>query len=1135
MSESLADYSTLFTFPPKDHKLTLDQLYQWHSVHSPKAPTFIYPDENRGNKIVEITWEKLEKAVLSGIEIIRSHIPECLDISGDSSTDAKPLIIGILASSNVMIYTAMLYAHLRLSHPTTSSGSGRPLVPFLISPRNSPTVVQHILQQAGSRYVWVSEGPMQAIAEEAINSMQQGLGNDAAGRPTILTMPSFEDLYSEKVSSSITLPQSITFDEVNFDIPAVILHSSGSTAFPKLRTLTHRMIREWSMTFEWSDFDIHGQILGAQAPPIFHAMGVFVSSWAAASGVIRAVQYPRVTFVPLTPDLYLKEALLTGCNVLYCVPSYLEEWAKSPESIPILKQFKGIYWGGAPLSSEAERTLTNAGVSVFMVYGLTEFGIPVNFPAKPHKEGGDWLKFSFQVEPILVPQDENPNVYEVVMKDTELFHITNFTSEIDGVPVYETNDLVVKHPDNPELFKIIGRKDDQIMLSTGEKTNPGPLETIIQRNTHIQSALYFGRGRLFNGILIQPESHEEVQKLGIEAFRNLVWPTVEKANEYAPAHSRVFKEMILISSPSKPFAYTAKNTPRRGIVLKAYDKEIEDLYELVEQSSNVDLQVPPGTYPGGGWTQKEGHEFVQKAVYKVLGESSAGMTDEDDIFAFGCDSLQATMLKNTVLHALRQVAPASKVQTIPGNFVYQFSTIRSLANYATAISQTSVSHKIDDLSPDSASKNDTRQQRINDLIKKYTERQPWPVHTPRNININGTDIISNNDKAGEVGNSGNEVVFLTGSTGGLGSQLLARLLVSRSVSRVYAFNRPSTNSASEKASLYQRHLDAFRDRGSDVELLKSSKLVFVEGDTSVDGFGIAPELFAEIKNSITTIIHSAWRVDFNITLSSFEPAVRGVRNLIDLALGSPRDEPPRILFTSSIGIVKTWLNIPPIKEDPIEDLSVINTNGYSESKWVCERILSIAAQETPLRPVIIRVGQLSGGVNGHWNVKEWFSGLVRASQIIGAAPDNEGLVSFVPVHIAATAILELRHAPIQIAHLVHPRPSTWKQLIGYVAEILQISTITYPEWVQRLEALPRTEETVKANPALHLIDFYKGCVAPNDVHDRQSREAIGLATYETVRTAAVCMSFRPEYLPTLRKEEVGLWIGYWRDKGALDF
>lgn len=42
--------------------------------------------------------------------------------------------------------------------------------------------------------------------------------------------------------------------------------------------------------------------------------------------------------------------------------------------------------------------------------------------AKPHKEGGDWLKFSFQVEPTLVPQDEDPNVYEVVMKVRVLFY-----------------------------------------------------------------------------------------------------------------------------------------------------------------------------------------------------------------------------------------------------------------------------------------------------------------------------------------------------------------------------------------------------------------------------------------------------------------------------------------------------------------------------------------------------------------------------------------------------------------------------------------------------------------------------------------------------------------------------------------
>jgi nucleoside-diphosphate-sugar epimerase len=47
----------------------------------------------------------------------------------------------------------------------------------------------------------------------------------------------------------------------------------------------------------------------------------------------------------------------------------------------------------------------------------------------------------------------------------------------------------------------------------------------------------------------------------------------------------------------------------------------------------------------------------------------------------------------------------------------------------------------------------------------------------------------------------------------------------------------------------------------------------------------------------------AWQVDFNVALRSFEPQVKGVRNLIDLALGSPLATPPRLLYTSSIGVL----------------------------------------------------------------------------------------------------------------------------------------------------------------------------------------------------------------------------------------
>jgi hypothetical protein len=36
---------------------------------------------------------------------------------------------------------------------------------------------------------------------------------------------------------------------------------------------------------------------------------------------------------------------------------------------------------------------------------------------------------------------------------------------------YRTSDLVAEHPDHPDYYRVVGRLDDQIILSTGEKTN----------------------------------------------------------------------------------------------------------------------------------------------------------------------------------------------------------------------------------------------------------------------------------------------------------------------------------------------------------------------------------------------------------------------------------------------------------------------------------------------------------------------------------------------------------------------------------------------------------------------------------------------------------------------------------------
>lgn len=90
--------------------------------------------------------------------------------------------------------------------------------------------------------------------------------------------------------------------------------------------------------------------------------------------------------------------------------------------------------------------------------------------------------------------------------------------------------------------------------------------------------------------------------------------------------------------------------------------------------------------------------------------------------------------------------------------------------------------------------------------------------------------------------SNGHVVLLTGSTGGLGSYLLASLLNNKDVTVVYAFNRPS-----KTGTIKQRQRAAFEDRGLETALLESEKLVYVEGDTAQQTLGLTSQLYEEVK------------------------------------------------------------------------------------------------------------------------------------------------------------------------------------------------------------------------------------------------------------------------------------------------
>lgn len=157
-------------------------------------------------------------------------------------------------------------------------------------------------------------------------------------------------------------------------------------------------------------------------------------------------------------------------------------------------------------------------------------------------------------------------------------------------------------------------------------------------------------------------------------------------------------------------------------------------------------------------------------------------------------------------------------------------------------------------------------------------------------------------------------------------------------------------------------------------------------------------------------------MDFNSPLKTFEPNIWSLRHILDLALTSSLSSPPRFLFTSTVGVFSSTsldssvivcsdilndcyssnLDVDmssPAKEVPSEAHQAVY-NGYAESKWVAERMLQIVQARTSLRPVTIRVGQLSGEADGTWPATQWFPSLIASSVHLGCLPQGSGVRPF---------------------------------------------------------------------------------------------------------------------------------------------
>ena len=95
--------------------------------------------------------------------------------------------------------------------------------------------------------------------------------------------------------------------------------------------------------------------------------------------------------------------------------------------------------------------------------------------------------------------------------------------------------------------------------------------------------------------------------------------------------------MILIASPSKPFQFNAKGSPRRGVMVQQYSEEIEAIYRAVESSAQSDFTSP------AAWDAMTTLDFIRAVVNGTL---SHPLADDADIFRNGGDRLVFCLSKD---------------------------------------------------------------------------------------------------------------------------------------------------------------------------------------------------------------------------------------------------------------------------------------------------------------------------------------------------------------------------------------------------------------------------------------------------------------------------------------------------------
>ncbi|KAH8679015.1 hypothetical protein BGZ60DRAFT_561989 [Tricladium varicosporioides] len=843
----------------------------------------------------------------------------------------------------------------------------------------------------------------------------------------------------------------------NSSIPnqvAYIFHTSGtSTGLPKPIPQSHKAAVGVVPAFH------QPEKVTFSTTPLYHGgIADCFRSWASNAMIL------------LFPEA---EAPITATNILRCVSSFnqnslvsdgtisyfssvpyvLQALAGDKDGLLFLKLLDMVGVGGAALPDNVGNDLVSKGVNLVSRFGSAECGFLLS-SFRDFKSDKAWQYLRPAAESsylVFEAQNDGSGLSELIV--SKGWPHMAMSNRPNGN--FATSDLFEPHPEIRNAWRAHSRNDGQTTLITGKKFDPAPIEAALaSSDEYISDVLIFGTGRQYPGVLVFPVK----RAFDMEGWKNRlaarVWVKLEELNKGGQDHTRISRDMIvIIQDPDAALEKSSKGTVMRGLVEKRFAKLIAKAYGEYSMGDGGLIVV-----------DADSDEGVLRKVKDIVYDVCSGHYPEidEDFYTNGIDSVKAT----------RKLVPQKH---LPWNVFYGCGNIRRLAAYIIDLNR----NEIDGYSPNRTTMEGGNKEML-DLVQKYSTFRALEFNSISPGVPGAFQIVG-------------KTVILTGATGALGANILERLQGDDSISLIICLVRAEYD---DEARL--RVAESLSRRGKPC-LTESGKVLCLVSTLDYEYLDIDRRFLDTIcRETELTIIHAAWNVNFSLPVTSFESHLAGLRNLINIAMTCRL--PPKLAFCSSTASILGSNHPSPIPEVISTDPSDSDRLGYSKSKWIAEAICEKASQNEKLkgRVHIVRIGQLTGDTqNGIWNMSEAWPLMLATVHRLASLPRLEEKLAWLPLDIAAQAILEIIENETEITeqkscgvyHVVNNSWSTrWNDLLIWLQDLQMqagkhFDIVELDVWLGRLEALG-------SDPAQSLIGLWRSAYAGERKMDGKVGQAL---------------------------------------------